>query len=159
MVVAVTVGSGAVGSDVAVQAVASLYGNPFIGHPTPPAPSAQFDDGIILSGAIRRFFYNCYILPKQNLAVLGLSPGLADVQCWPARVLVACGDADDLYLPGQLLINRLRAAGHPDADFVPVKRSAHAFDKRARSDVTKTKRDEVYASVSAMIRGTDMRSE
>ena len=135
-----------------VRAVASLYGNSFIDAPRPPAPSPTFDDGTVVRPAIRAWLYKCYLLPDQDRSALGLSPDHAPIDAYPERVLVTCGEADDLHGPGRRLVDWLQGGGHGGAEFVGVTRGAHAFDKGARTDTLRAKRDGVYARVGAMMR-------
>lgn len=152
LVVAATAGSGALGPDISIAAVASLYGNPFIGLPCPPAPATKYEDGMILNTGMRRFFYNQYLLPGQDRNVLSLSPGLADVGVWPKRVLVACGDADALWGHGRKLVEKLEKGGHKGVEWMGVEGSAHAFDKNVKTEGARAKRARMNEAVAEMIR-------
>lgn len=57
----------------------------------------------------------------------------------------SCGEADNLYVPGFELMERLKKEGHPDAVMNTIARAAHAFDKKAVGPEGSSKNDRKWS--------------
>jgi acetyl esterase/lipase len=92
------------------------------------------------------------MLPGQLASDPRISPILAPTESFPKYVYLACGNADTLYEPSRRFVERLRDAGHHDAEFVGVEREAHSFDKLTKEgSQTAGKKDMVYDGAVDMI--------
>ncbi|KAK4699593.1 hypothetical protein P7C70_g6665, partial [Phenoliferia sp. Uapishka_3] len=135
--------------------VISFYGNPNISKPTPSPPSKTFTSGILLPDIVRRIFYASYMLPAVDQKNIGLSPFYAPVDRWPKNILITCGEADSLWVPGKELVDKLKGKGL-EVEWHSVPNAAHAFDKgvmvKESAEETKQKVDNVYSQAIEMIR-------
>ena len=105
-----------------------------------------------VSTFLRDIFYSSYVVPGQSHADPRISPILAPTASFPAHVFVACGSADALYDPAAKFIERLKEAGHGDAEFLGLESMAHAFDLHAKEGTEAgDKKRQMYDSVVAMI--------
>lgn len=100
------------------------------------------------------------MLPAQSRSDPRISAIFAPVESFPKHVLLACGDADDLYNPGMKFIENLKEAGHKDAEFVGLRYEAHGFDKMAKEGTESAeKKHHLYAGIASMINRASKGSE
>ena len=116
------------------------------------APEKLVRAGTPISPFMRNFFYASYILPSQPRTDPRLSSILAPTESFPKHVYLACGNADSLYDPAVKFVERLKEAGHNDAEFVGLEYMSHAFDMGA-ADGTEAgdKKRQAYAGAVDMI--------
>lgn len=116
------------------------------------APEKRILSGMTVPPFMRDIFYASYMLEGQPRSDPRISPIFAPVDSFPKHIYVACGDADDLYEPGMKFVERLREAGHTDAQFVGLRCEAHGFDKMAKEGTESAeKKDRIYADAVTMI--------
>ncbi|KZP23309.1 alpha/beta-hydrolase, partial [Athelia psychrophila] len=116
------------------------------------APEKTIVTGFVIPPAMHNLFFDAYLLPSQARKDSRVSPLFAPAESFPRHVYLACGNADNLYTPAEMLIQKLEKAGHGDAVFATAEREAHFFEKFAKDgSETAGKRDRMYADVVDMI--------
>lgn len=116
------------------------------------APERRFIKDFVIHPIFRKLFYGSYILSEQSRSDPRISPIFAPTESFPKFVYLACGNADSVYDPSVRFVERLREAGHSEANFVGVEHEAHSFDKRAKEGTESAERkDKVYAGAIDMI--------
>jgi len=116
------------------------------------APEKRFISGIVTPPFLRNLFRESYILPGQSRSDPRISPIFAPTESFPKFVYLACGNADGAYDPSVRFVERLREAGHSEAEFLGVENEAHSFDKRVKAGTKSAeKKDKVYAGAIDMI--------
>lgn len=116
------------------------------------APEKKFVAGVTLPPWLRKLFYEAYIPAGESRANPRLSAAFAPTDAFPNHVLLACGNADDLYNPCEDFVKKLKGAGHPDAEFIGLEFENHGFDKGAKDGTeTAEKKDRVYKAAVDLI--------
>lgn len=116
------------------------------------APEKTIVTGIVIPPAMHSLFFDAYILPSQTRNDPRVSPLFAPAESFPRHVYLACGNADNLYIPAEILIRKLKQSGHQDAVFASAEKEAHFFEKLAKDgSETARKRNQMYAEVLDMI--------
>jgi acetyl esterase/lipase len=87
----------------------------------------------VLAGyTIPQFIYDAcfgtYIPPGHPRDDPRISVISAPTESFPRHVYLSCGDADLLYTPAAKFVEKLKKAGHMDAEFVGLERMGHSFD-------------------------------
>lgn len=136
-----------------ISGVVSFYGNTDMTQTYAAPDTKNYDGGLILPDWLRAFFYKAYVLPREERSDTRLSPAFAPLDRWPKHVFCACGTADSLHEPERILVQRLKDAGHEDAEFASVEREAHSFDKNVKvGSQTEKRRAKVYEQAIEMIK-------
>ncbi|KAK0549398.1 hypothetical protein OC846_004085 [Tilletia horrida] len=115
-----------------ISAVSTLYPACDLSVPPwmrKPIPQSAYDSGLVLPSWSIRFFHGSYIQQGKDYSDWRASPVRADEGLFPPHIFIACGDADKLYEGAEKLIERLHAAGHPDATLLTLNRISHGWDK------------------------------
>lgn len=86
-----------------------------------------------LPPSVTKFFDEAYTLPGVDRADPLISPLKADPKSFPRHVWLGCATGDTLYNDGKELIDKLKAAGHPNAEFLSIPAEGHGFDKVAKN--------------------------
>jgi len=96
------------------------------------APEKRFLAGFIIPAWCVRVFDEAYMLPDQPWSDARISVTLAPPESFPSHVYVVCGNTDTLYDPARKFVEKLKEAGHKDAEFVGLEYMAHAFDTNTK---------------------------
>jgi len=116
------------------------------------APEKRFIAGITIADWVYRVFYGAYVLPDQTRNEPRISVNLAPAESFPSHVYMVCGNADTLYDPARKLVERLKEAGHNDAEFVGLEYMGHVFDIHAKKDTEgEEKKVKVYTGAVDLI--------
>jgi acetyl esterase/lipase len=116
------------------------------------APEKRVLAGGIIPPFLRDIFYGAYILPGQPRNDRRISAILAPAESFPKHVYLACGNADALHDPAVKFVERLKEAGHKDAEFVGLEYMAHGFDTHAKEGTEAgEKKHKAYAGAVNLI--------
>jgi len=116
------------------------------------APEKRILAGGVIPAWCSRVFYEAYILPDQPRNDPRLSVNLAPAESFPNHVYVVCGNADTLYDPARKFVEKLKEAGHIDAEFVGLEYMGHGFDIHAKKDTeSEAKKVKVYTGAVDLI--------
>jgi acetyl esterase/lipase len=116
------------------------------------APEKRILAGFIIPPFVRSIFDGSYMLPSQPRTDPRVSPILGPTENVPNHVYLACGNADSLYDPAVEFVERLKDAGHQDAEFVGLDCMAHAFDMLAKEGTeAEEKKNKVYGDAVDLI--------
>jgi acetyl esterase/lipase len=115
-------------------------------------PEKRILAGFIIPPFVRSIFDGSYMLPSQPRTDPRVSPILGSTENVPNHVYLACGNADSLYDPAVEFVERLKDAGHQDAEFVGLDCMAHAFDMLAKEGTeAEEKKNKVYGDAVDLI--------
>lgn len=98
----------------------------------PDVVAAPDPNGQPIPAFMLRFFARCYILPGYDPEDPRISPGYAEVDCFPRRVLIVTAGYDSLALEGESLAARLRRQSGRIVVSERMERCNHAWDKMAK---------------------------
>jgi acetyl esterase/lipase len=116
------------------------------------APEKRVLAGVTITPFFRKFFYDSYMLPSQSRADPHISSIFAPTESFPNHVYLVCGNADSLYDPAVKFVERLKEAGHNDAEFVGLEYMSHGFDMSAKEGTEAAeKKDKAYAGAVDLI--------
>jgi len=112
------------------------------------APEKHFTAGIIIPPAICDILIASFILPSQPHNDPRISVVLAPTESFPNHVLLVCGNADPWYNSSVEFVERLKNAGHKNAEFLGFEYMAHGFDENAKNGTEGSeKKRQAYAGV------------
>jgi len=110
------------------------------------APEKRISAGVVIHPVVCDILIAAYILPSQPRDDPRISVILAPTESFPNHVLLVCGNADPWYNSSVDFVERLKDAGHEDAEFVGFEYMAHAFDQHAVNGTEGSeKKREAYA--------------
>ncbi|KAJ5396252.1 uncharacterized protein N7487_010555 [Penicillium crustosum] len=98
----------------------------------PEVMAAPDPNGQPIPAFMLRFFASCYILPGYDTKDPRISPGYAEVDRFPRRVLIVTAGYDSLALEGESLATRLRGGSGRIVVSERMERCNHAWDKMAK---------------------------
>jgi len=101
---------------------------------------------------LHNIFYDSYVLPNQPRTDTRISVILAPTDSFPNHVYLVCGDGDSLYNPAVKFVQKLKAAGHGDANFLALRYMGHGFDMHTKEGTeAEEKKNEAYAGAVDLI--------
>jgi acetyl esterase/lipase len=116
------------------------------------APEKRITAGFVIPPFIARFFQRSYLLPSHLRTDPRISPILGPTASFPKHVYLTCGNADSLYDPVEKFVQRLKDAGHNDAEFMGLEYMGHGFDIVAKEGTEAAeKKHMVHAGAVDMI--------
>jgi acetyl esterase/lipase len=118
------------------------------------APEKRVLAGVVTPAWCVCVFDEAYTLPDQPWNDPRISVALAPAESFPNHVYVVCGNADTLYDPARKFVEKLKEAGHKDAEFVGLEYMAHAFDTNTKKGTeAEDKKVKVYTGAVDVING------
>jgi acetyl esterase/lipase len=108
------------------------------------APEKRILTGYTITPFFRRFFYDSYMPPGRSPHIKYFPPN--------RELTIVCGNVDLLYDPAIKFVERLKDAGHIDAEFVGLGYMSHGFDVSAKEGTEAAeKKHKAYAGAVDLI--------
>lgn len=120
-----------------------------------PLLNETVNSGIVLDESRYELFYAAYIPETTDLKDERLSPIYGDVKRLPEYVLLACGDADTLYLDSKRMYEKIMNEGtdaqRKHTQFLTFPNEAHEFNHFPEHQDSRDARDRVYDAAIGML--------
>lgn len=121
-----------------------------------PQLNSKWRSGLVISNALFSAFINAYFRSDSEFNDQRASPILLDVSRLPDNVLVACGDADTLYVDGKRMVEKIHSQGS-DAQrthtrFLSIPGEAHEFNNFPIVQESAEWRDRLYDAAVECLR-------